>query len=77
MKEMEEDKMWQPLLESALSVQKRRAMNRHYIELMRSVCREPLVVIPFLFTRNFGPEAIEALSERLAKQISPGSREAA
>lgn len=77
MKEMEEDKMWRPLLESALSVQKRRAMNRHYIELMRSVCREPLVVLPFFFTRNFGPETIEALSERLAEQINPGSREAA
>ena len=74
MKEMEEDTMWRPLLESVLSVQKRRAMNRHYIQLMRSVFKEPLVLLPFLFTRNFGLEAVQALSERLAEQILDGSR---
>ncbi len=70
MAEMEKDPKWRPLLESALSVQRRRDMNRKYIEVMKKEFSEPLIVLPFIFSRVFGPETIERLSSCIAEKIN-------
>jgi len=69
MEEMEGDPKWRPLLESALTMKRRRAMNRRYIEYMKSVFEDPLVVLPFLFTKYFGLKAIEELSQHIGESI--------
>jgi hypothetical protein len=70
-REMEGDPTLRPLLQSTLSVQRRRAMNRSYINLMASTLDEPMILLPFLFSREFGSEAVEMLADCLADQITP------
>lgn len=62
-----------PLVASAVSTGKRRAMNRHYVALMASNLEEPLVEIPFIFARDFDVEAIETITRILGERIC-GSR---
>jgi len=72
MREMENDPKWRPLFESVLSVQRRREMNRKYIDRMKREFSEPLIVLPFIFSRTFGPEAIDRLSSCIAEKVKGG-----
>ena len=69
MEEMKDDPKWKPLLESALTVQRRRAMNRRYVDYMRKVFPDPQVILPFLFTHSFDSKAMERLADTLGEQI--------
>ena len=79
MEELREDRRWRPLLESARSFQRRRAMNRRYIERLGFDFSEPLLLLPFLFTRSLDMDAVEQLSRRLEEamnlQYAEGARE--
>jgi len=73
LQELRGDPRWRPLLESALTVNRRRAVNRRYIEQLRSQVPDPLLILPFLFTRDFDSSAIDALSRTLAERMGvPG-----
>jgi anion-transporting ArsA/GET3 family ATPase len=77
MSELREDRKWRPLLESSLSVQKRRAMNRRYVERLRSDFSEPVILLPFLFTRSLNAEALQGLSRTLGQALSSRTEEGA
>jgi anion-transporting ArsA/GET3 family ATPase len=70
MEALREDRRWRPLLESALSFQRRRAMNRRYVQRLASDFTEPLLLLPFLFTRSLELEAMEGLSRRLEEALN-------
>jgi len=63
------DASLQPLLVAARTAQRRRALNERYLERLRNDLPLPQVHLPYLFTPNFGPEAMEELSTRLEGQV--------
>lgn len=58
-----------PVVEGALAVRRRRAMQERYLGLMASSFAESLVEIPFIFTKAFGREAIEKISKILEERV--------
>lgn len=58
-----------PLLRSARTAQRRRALNEKYIERLRIDLPLPQIHLPYLFMPHFGPEAIDELSKRLEGQV--------
>jgi anion-transporting ArsA/GET3 family ATPase len=63
------DAQLQPLVTSARTAQRRRALNDHYVELLRRELPLPQMHLPYLFVQDFGPKAVEDLSHRLEGQI--------
>jgi anion-transporting ArsA/GET3 family ATPase len=63
------DATLQPLVSSARTAARRRALNDRYLERLRKELPLPQIHLPYLFTRNFGPKAIEDLSVRLQAQL--------
>ncbi len=59
----------QPLVTSARTAQRRRALNERYLELLKRDVPLPQVQLPFLFTPRFDFAAVEELSRRLEGQI--------
>jgi anion-transporting ArsA/GET3 family ATPase len=59
----------QPLVDSARLAQRRRALNDRYLERLRRDLPLPQVQLPYLFTTDFGPAAVDELANRLEGQI--------
>lgn len=60
----------QPLVTSARTAQRRRELNDRYLERLRRELPQPQVQLPYLFTTEFGPKAIDDLAARLSAQIT-------
>ncbi len=58
-----------PLLASARTAQRRRALNDHYVERLHKELAMPQAHLPYLFTAEFGRRAVMELSERLEGQV--------
>ena len=63
------DPALQPLVSSARTAQRRRALNDHYVERLRQELPLPQAHLPYLFTQDFGPRVVADLSERLEGQV--------
>jgi anion-transporting ArsA/GET3 family ATPase len=63
------DPALQPLLTTAHTAQRRRALNDRYLERLKVDLPQPQIHLPYLFREDFGPEAIEELSRRLEGQV--------
>jgi anion-transporting ArsA/GET3 family ATPase len=59
----------QPLVTSARTAERRRALNDHYVERLRAELPLPQAHLPYLFMPEFGPKAIAELSQRLEGQV--------
>jgi anion-transporting ArsA/GET3 family ATPase len=59
-----------PLVTSARTAQRRRALNEKYLERLRRDLPLPQVQLPFLFAPRFDFAAVEELSRRLEGQIA-------
>jgi anion-transporting ArsA/GET3 family ATPase len=60
----------EPLLVSARTAQRRRALNDRYLERLRKDLPQPQVHLPYLFRPDFGPEALDELARRIGGQIA-------
>ena len=60
----------QPLVTSARTAQRRRELNDRYLERLRRELPVPQAHLPYLFTSEFGPEAVEDLATRLEPQLA-------
>lgn len=60
----------QPLVTSARTGQRRRALNDHYLERLRKELPVPQAHLPYLFAAEFGPKCIEELATRLDAQLA-------
>jgi anion-transporting ArsA/GET3 family ATPase len=60
----------EPLLVSARTAQRRRALNERYIERLKTDLPQPQVHLPYLFRPDFGIEAVNELARRLEGQVS-------
>jgi anion-transporting ArsA/GET3 family ATPase len=58
-----------PLLRDARTAERRRQLNDRYLERLARDLPLPQVHLPYLFTPDFGPEAVEELSRRLEAQV--------
>ena len=58
-----------PLLAAAQLSRRRRELNDRYLERLRTALDLPQAHLPFLFTPDFGPSAVEDLSYRLEGQL--------
>lgn len=63
------DPALQPLVASARTAARRRALNDRYLERLRRDLPQPQVHLPYLFSADFGPRAVEELATRLEGQI--------
>ncbi len=63
------DSELQPLVTSARTAQRRRALNERYLERLRTELPLPQVQLPFLFKPRFGPEELDELASRLEGQV--------
>jgi anion-transporting ArsA/GET3 family ATPase len=63
------DAALQPLIQSARTEQRRRALNDHYVERLRRELPLPQAHLPYLFTTDFGPRVVADLSQRLEGQV--------
>ena len=63
------DAALQPLVASARTAQRRRALNDHYVERLRQELPLPQAYLPYVFAAEFGPRAVADLSERLEGQV--------
>ena len=68
MSDLREGTSVSPLVAAALAVRKRRAMQDHHMTRVTRRFDEPLIQIPFLFEKTFGPEAITTISKVLEAQ---------
>jgi anion-transporting ArsA/GET3 family ATPase len=59
----------QPLVDTARLAQRRRALNDRYLERLKRDLPLPQVQLPYLFSPDFGPQAVDDLSNRLEGQI--------
>jgi anion-transporting ArsA/GET3 family ATPase len=64
-----DDAELQPLVASARTEQRRRALNDHYVERLRQALPLPQAHLPYVFAAEFGQRAVADLSERLEGQI--------
>ncbi|HZS40860.1 MAG TPA: ArsA-related P-loop ATPase [Polyangia bacterium] len=60
----------QPLVSSARTAQRRRALNDRYLERLKRDVPLPQVHLPYLFTPRFDYAALEELSRRLEGQVA-------
>jgi anion-transporting ArsA/GET3 family ATPase len=60
----------QPLVTSARTAQRRRELNDRYLERLRTEVPVPQAHLPYLFTADFGPKAVEDLAARLEPQLA-------
>ena len=60
----------QPLVTSARTAARRRELNDRYLERLRRELPVPQAQLPYLFTSEFGPKAIEDLAARLEPQLA-------
>ncbi len=60
----------QPLVTSARTAQRRRELNDRYLERLRRELPVPQAHLPYLFTSEFGPKAVEDLATRLEPQLA-------
>jgi len=60
----------QPLVTSARTAQRRRELNEKYLELLRRELPVPQAQLPYLFSADFGPKAVEDLATRLEPQLA-------
>jgi energy-coupling factor transporter ATP-binding protein EcfA2 len=60
----------QPLVTSARTAARRRALNDRYLERLRRELPVPQAHLPYLFTSEFGPKAIDDLATRLEPQLA-------
>jgi hypothetical protein len=60
----------QPLVTSARTAARRRALNDRYLERLRRELPVPQAHLPYLFTAEFGPKAVEDLATRLEPQLA-------
>jgi len=64
------DAALEPLLRSARTAQRRRALNERYLERLKHDLPQPQIQLPYLFRAEFGVEAVVELAHRLAGQVS-------
>ena len=64
------DATLQPMVTSARTAQRRRALNDHYLERLRRELPVPQAQLPYLFSEEFGPRALEDLATRLEPQLA-------
>jgi len=64
------DAALQPLVTAARTAERRRALNDRYLERLRREVPVPQAQLPYLFTDNFGPKAVEDLATRLEPQLA-------
>jgi anion-transporting ArsA/GET3 family ATPase len=64
------DAALQPLVTSARTAQRRRELNDKYLERLRRELPVPQAHLPYLFTSEFGPKAVEDLATRLEPQLA-------
>ncbi|HEY2743436.1 MAG TPA: ArsA-related P-loop ATPase [Polyangia bacterium] len=60
----------QPLVTAARTAQRRRELNDRYLERLRTELPVPQAHLPYLFTADFGPKAVEDLAARLEPQLA-------
>jgi anion-transporting ArsA/GET3 family ATPase len=60
----------QPLVTSARTAARRRELNDRYLERLRRELPVPQAHLPYLFTSEFGPKAIDDLATRLEPQLA-------
>jgi len=60
----------QPLVTSARTAQRRRELNDKYLERLRRELPVPQAQLPYLFSADFGPKAVEDLATRLEPQLA-------
>ncbi len=60
----------QPLVTSARTAQRRRELNDKYLERLRAEVPVPQAHLPYLFTADFGPQAVDDLAARLEPQLA-------
>jgi anion-transporting ArsA/GET3 family ATPase len=63
------DPALQPLVTTARTAQRRRALNDRYLERLKRDLPLPQIHLPYLFREDFGFEAVEELSRRLEGQV--------
>jgi hypothetical protein len=63
------DPQLEPLIANARTAERRRALNDRYLERLRRDLPLPQIHLPYLFTPDFGPAAIDELSRRLEGQV--------
>ncbi len=64
------DAALQPLVTTARTEERRRALNDRYLERLRKALPLPQAHLPYLFTAEFGPKALEDLATRLELQLA-------
>jgi anion-transporting ArsA/GET3 family ATPase len=60
----------QPLLTSARTAERRRALNDRYLDRLKTDLPLPQAHLPYLFMAEFGPKAVEDLATRLDAQLT-------
>ena len=60
----------QPLVTSARTAARRRELNDRYLERLRRELPVPQAHLPYLFTSEFGPKAVDDLATRLEPQLA-------
>jgi anion-transporting ArsA/GET3 family ATPase len=60
----------QPLVSAARTAQRRRELNDKYLERLRNEVPVPQAQLPYLFSADFGPKAVEDLAARLEPQLA-------
>jgi hypothetical protein len=63
------DPALQPLVTSARTAERRRALNDRYLDRLRTELQLPQAQLPYLFTSEFGPKTLEDLATRLDAQL--------
>jgi anion-transporting ArsA/GET3 family ATPase len=63
------DEALQPLVGTARTAERRRALNDRYLERLKSALPAPQIHLPYLFMEDFGPAAVEELGRRLEGQV--------
>lgn len=63
------DAALQPLVTSARTAERRRALNERYLERLREELPQPQIHLPYLFTNEFGSKALADLATRLDAQL--------
>jgi anion-transporting ArsA/GET3 family ATPase len=60
----------QPLVVTARTALRRRALNERYLERLRAAIELPQVQLPFLFAPRFGVKELDELAQRLEGQVA-------
>jgi anion-transporting ArsA/GET3 family ATPase len=63
------DAMLQPMVDAAKLAERRRALNDRALARLSAALPLPLVQLPYLFSTDFGAEAVEDLSKRIESSL--------